>query len=76
MQAQPRVRSNAQHGALFRINDGLCIWGPCLHIRLSTVPVILRDGDIELVGENYTPPDPRCFRIANAVILYSLNSKA
>ncbi len=65
----------AFHRARFRIDDGLCIWEPCWHSRLSLVPAILRDGDIELADENSTP-DPRCFRIANAVILYNLNSKA
>ena len=42
----------AVHGALFRITDGLCIWGPCLHQRLTAVPIIIRDGDIILTTDN------------------------
>ena len=41
----------AVHGALFRITDGLCIWGPCLHQRLTAVPIIIRDGHILLASE-------------------------
>jgi nitrite reductase/ring-hydroxylating ferredoxin subunit len=41
----------AMHGALFRIDDGLCVWGPCLDRRLTAVPTIHRDGDILLANE-------------------------
>jgi len=41
----------AVHGALFRITDGLCLWGPCLSQRLSAVPIIVRDGDILLANQ-------------------------
>ena len=27
------------HGAQFRIDDGLCLWGPCLRQRLTALPV-------------------------------------
>lgn len=47
------------HGALFRIMDGLCIWGPCLHSRLTPVAIANRDGDISLVAENIQPESTR-----------------
>ena len=34
----------AAHGALFRIEDGACVIGPCLGQRLSPVSITLRDG--------------------------------
>ena len=34
----------ATHGALFRIEDGYCIAGPCLGARLEPVDVVI-DGD-------------------------------
>jgi nitrite reductase/ring-hydroxylating ferredoxin subunit len=40
------------HGALFRIADGRCIWGPCLHQSLIPVPVAVRDGDVLLLEED------------------------
>ena len=40
----------AIHGALFRITDGRCMWGPCLHQRLTAVPTIIRDGVILLAN--------------------------
>ena len=41
----------AVHGALFRITDGQCLWGPCLHQHLISVPVIIRDGFVLLARE-------------------------
>ena len=37
----------ATHGALFNIDDGLCIQGPCVNQSLETVPITLVDGWIE-----------------------------
>lgn len=34
------------HGALFRIDDGLCVGGPCVGQRLTPWPVAVRDGQI------------------------------
>lgn len=46
----------AVHGALFRITDGLCLRGPCLHQRLTAVPTVIRDGKVLLVtGEGALP---------------------
>ena len=36
----------ATHGAEFRIEDGLCIGGPCLGDRLISVPVLVDQGRI------------------------------
>ena len=36
------------HGAQFRIEDGLCVAGPCKGERLRPVRLTLRDGFIEL----------------------------
>jgi nitrite reductase/ring-hydroxylating ferredoxin subunit len=37
----------AWHGALFRIEDGACIGGPCAGARLTPWPVRVRDGVVE-----------------------------
>jgi nitrite reductase/ring-hydroxylating ferredoxin subunit len=34
------------HGALFRREDGLCVWGPCDGKRLTAFPVVVRDGQV------------------------------
>ncbi|MEO0499480.1 MAG: Rieske (2Fe-2S) protein [Pseudomonadota bacterium] len=34
------------HGALFRIDDGLCVGGPCQGDRLTAWPVTVEDGVI------------------------------
>ena len=36
------------HGALFQINDGLCVAGPCVNDRLTPVSVEIRGGGIYL----------------------------
>ena len=48
----------AVHGALFRIHDGLCIWGPCLHQRLTAIPTVIRDDNILLALDEETPLNP------------------
>ncbi|HTK34040.1 MAG TPA: Rieske (2Fe-2S) protein [Caulobacteraceae bacterium] len=35
------------HGALFRIDDGRCVGGPCVGAHLSPWPVRVRDGMVE-----------------------------
>jgi nitrite reductase/ring-hydroxylating ferredoxin subunit len=37
----------ATHGALFRINDGLCVWGPCAgkHLR----PLVIEQREEKLI---------------------------
>lgn len=37
------------HGALFRINDGLCIHGPCLNSYLTRLNTTMEDGDLMLL---------------------------
>ena len=46
------------HGALFRVEDGVCVDGPCVGERLAPVPVRVADGmvcldrdDVALVDE-------------------------
>lgn len=39
----------ATHGALFRIEDGLCIRGPCVNQSLQMIPVQLNHGSIVVV---------------------------
>lgn len=34
------------HGALFRRENGLCVRGPCEGKRLTTYPLIVRDGQV------------------------------
>ncbi|MDJ0949893.1 MAG: Rieske (2Fe-2S) protein [Alphaproteobacteria bacterium] len=38
------------HGALFRIEDGYCLSGPCAGDRLSQVAVAVRDGMVVMRG--------------------------
>lgn len=40
------------HGARFRIEDGLCLVGPCAGQSLSTVPVVVDNDDIKLAVED------------------------
>ena len=40
----------AAHGALFRVEDGLCEIGPCLGAALTSVPLEVRDGAIWVQG--------------------------
>jgi len=44
----------AAHGALFRIEDGVCEIGPCIGDRLTPVPTELCDGAVWIVGP-YAP---------------------
>jgi nitrite reductase/ring-hydroxylating ferredoxin subunit len=34
------------HGALYRIEDGTCVGGPCVGARLTSWPVAVRDGAV------------------------------
>ncbi len=36
------------HGALFRIEDGHCVSGPCIGDALKAVPATIRDGDVHI----------------------------
>jgi nitrite reductase/ring-hydroxylating ferredoxin subunit len=40
----------ATHGAVFRIEDGLCLAGPCQGDRLEPFPIELRDGALHAPG--------------------------
>ena len=39
----------ANHGALFEINNGLCVYGPCKSQRLKTLPFIVKKNKIFLI---------------------------
>lgn len=41
----------AMHGAMFEIETGRCIAGPCLGDRLFPFPVTVRDGNIVAAAE-------------------------
>lgn len=41
----------ATHGALFRVEDGVCVAGPCVGKKLSPLPAEVRDGQIVLLPE-------------------------
>ena len=36
----------ANHGALFRVEDGMCILGPCRGESLKPIPAEIRDGAV------------------------------
>jgi nitrite reductase/ring-hydroxylating ferredoxin subunit len=42
----------ATHGALFRIADGLCVYGPCAGDRLTPVPTAVEAGEVVLFVTN------------------------
>ena len=39
----------ANHGALFEINSGLCIYGPCKNQNLKRLPFEIKDNQIYLL---------------------------
>lgn len=38
------------HGALFRVADGACVYGPCVGQALTRVPIEVRDGEVLLAA--------------------------
>lgn len=40
----------ATHGALFAIDTGLCVAGPCVGEALVPLPLVIHDGIISLTG--------------------------
>jgi len=38
----------ATHGAKFRIDDGMCIHGPCLGKPLTPIPIVVEDGTVRI----------------------------
>ena len=37
------------HGALFQIEDGYCIFGPCRSSYLEAVPIIIKDDSVLII---------------------------
>ncbi|MCH7671315.1 MAG: Rieske 2Fe-2S domain-containing protein [Proteobacteria bacterium] len=46
------------HGALFRIEDGQCLAGPCKGKYLQAVPFIIEQGIIMVEDRHLRPPRP------------------
>jgi len=46
-----------KHGALFELDTGLCIEGPCAGVSLASIPVSVEDGDVCLLGVDLVEPD-------------------
>ena len=40
----------SMHGALFRLEDGYCVWGPCAKRSLTPVAVAVEDGMVVRTG--------------------------
>jgi len=47
----------SSHGALFKVDDGECVGGPCVGDRLSPV-TLKRDGDQYFIAANQPLPPP------------------
>lgn len=47
----------ATHGALFRIEDGFCLAGPCMGAHLPAVPFVVVDGMV-MIAPARQPDDP------------------
>jgi len=39
----------SNHGALFRIEDGLCIYGPCVNRYLTSISSRIEDGELTVL---------------------------
>lgn len=53
LSADQRHIQCATHDALFRIEDGLCVAGPCPGQRLRSLPLEIRDGTVWLVDSTW-----------------------
>jgi nitrite reductase/ring-hydroxylating ferredoxin subunit len=49
----------ATHGALFRIESGECLRGPCLGAFLEPLPLKVREGRVFLSGTAVEPGSPQ-----------------
>ncbi|MFC7333818.1 Rieske (2Fe-2S) protein [Rhodocista pekingensis] len=47
----------ATHGARFRVEDGVCVHGPCAGRGLTPVPVGLEDGQVVVTDAGGVPAD-------------------
>jgi nitrite reductase/ring-hydroxylating ferredoxin subunit len=48
----------AMHGALFRVDDGFCLLGPCAGQTLESLPIRVEEGEIWLERPRKDPPRP------------------
>ncbi|MGE0734893.1 MAG: Rieske (2Fe-2S) protein [Alphaproteobacteria bacterium] len=44
--ADAKLLMCALHGARFRIEDGVCVAGPCVGDALRSFPIVVRDGNV------------------------------
>lgn len=44
------------HGALFRIEDGHCLVGPCKGKNLQKIPFVIEDGMLMVAEDQLAPP--------------------
>lgn len=51
LDAEGRHLVCATHGALFRVEDGVCLAGPCVGDQLVPVPLALEDGVLHAPAE-------------------------
>ncbi len=47
--AEAGILACQHHGALFRVDDGVCVEGPCIKACLKALKVEVRDGEIVLL---------------------------
>ena len=52
----------ATHGAIFRIEDGVCLAGPCQGDQLEPWPVAVRNGEVWDASATLATNDPRSRR--------------
>jgi nitrite reductase/ring-hydroxylating ferredoxin subunit len=48
-----RLIQCSTHGALFRIEDGLCIYGPCINQSLTPITAEIRDNHVFILVPRY-----------------------
>lgn len=52
LSADGRLIQCALHGALFRVEDGICVAGPCVGARLTNRAVAVIDGVVVLLDDS------------------------
>jgi nitrite reductase/ring-hydroxylating ferredoxin subunit len=51
MSDDARFLACSQHGALYRLTDGLCVMGPCVGERLAPIAITEHDGELVLTAD-------------------------
>ncbi len=55
MDVEGRYIQCSMHGALFQVEDGLCIYGPCVSRRLEPLPIEIVQDEIRLLTRQEKP---------------------